>query len=66
MSRLEAIFMTRTAAHKNISLEEGWRIQIRILLSERDDMQEEIRQLRATVKIYQEIVRRLDSAGRAA
>ena len=58
--------MTRTAAHKNISLEEGWRIQIRILLSERDDMQEEIRQLRATVKIYEEIVRRLDSTGRAA
>ena len=58
--------MPATAAHREISLDEGWRIQIRILLSERDDMQEEIRQLRAAVKIYEEIVRRLDSQVRAA
>jgi hypothetical protein len=58
--------MPTLIAPGGISLEDGWRIQIRILLSERDDMQEEIRQLRAAVTIYAEIVRRLDSMEQAA
>ena len=58
--------MPPTSAHNSISLEEGWRIQIRVLLNEREDFQEEIRQLRAALTIYEEIVRRLDSGERAA
>jgi len=58
--------MPPTSAHGSISLEEGWRIQIRVLLSEREDLQEEIRQLHAAVKIYEEIVRRLNAGERAA
>ena len=58
--------MPNTSAHGCISLEEGWRIQIRVLLSEREDLQEEIRQLRAAVTIYEEIVRRLNAGERAA
>ena len=58
--------MPRPVANRNISFEEGWRIHIRALLDERDELQEEIRQLHATVKIYEEIVRRLNSEGRAA
>jgi hypothetical protein len=57
--------MTRTV-RRDTSLEEGLRIQIRSLLSERAETQEEIRQLRATVKIYAEIVRRLESERQAA
>ncbi len=57
--------MTRTA-RTNTSLDEGLRIQIRSLLRERAETQEEIRQLRATVKIFAEIVRRLESKRQAA
>jgi hypothetical protein len=45
-----------------VCFEEGLRIQLRALLAERDDLQEEVRQLRATVQIYEEIVRRLESS----
>lgn len=38
--------------------ETGLRIQILRLLREREEMQEEIRQLGATVRIYAEILRR--------
>jgi hypothetical protein len=53
-------------AGKNVTFEEGLRLQIRLLLDERDDMVEEIRQLRASVQIYAEIARRLEAQERAA
>jgi hypothetical protein len=47
-----------TATHA--SFEEGMRRQIGALLNERDVLEEEVRQLRAAVKIYTEVVRRLE------
>jgi hypothetical protein len=43
------------------SIEDGLRIQIRNLTEERDLLQEEVCQLRASVQLYAEVVRRLDS-----
>jgi hypothetical protein len=51
------------ASRRGSSRERGMSQSIGSLLSERDVLQEEIRQLRATVHIYTEIVRRLQ-AGR--
>ena len=58
--------MSPMADRGEISIDEGWRIHVHTLLSERDDMLEEIRQLRASLQIYAEIVRRLESEARAA
>ena len=50
------------------SFEDGLNLRIGALVQERDELEEEIRQLRAAVQIYSEIVRRLqvDNAQRAA
>jgi hypothetical protein len=50
---------------KHVPFQDGLRIQLRSLLVEREDLREEIRQLRASVQIYAEIVRRLESANAA-
>ena len=46
---------------KQIPISGGVRRQVAALLVERAQLQEEIRQLNATVQIYAEIVRRLES-----
>jgi hypothetical protein len=48
--------------------EDGLGVRVRALVQERDALEEEIRQLRAAVQIYSEIVRRLqiNQAQRAA
>jgi hypothetical protein len=48
--------------------EDGLGLRVRALVQERDALEEEIRQLRAAVQIYSEIVRRLqiNHAQRAA
>jgi len=46
---------------KQIPIGGGFRRQVAALLVERAQLQEEIRQLNATVQIYAEIVRRLES-----
>ena len=50
------------------SFEDGLSLRIGALVQERDELEEEIRQLRAAVQIYSEIVRRLqvNNAQRAA
>ncbi len=50
------------------SFEDGLNLRIGALVQERDELEEEIRQLRAAVQIYSEIVRRLEvnNAQRAA
>jgi hypothetical protein len=50
----------RRTAPVHRSIEDGLRIQIRNLTQERDLLQEEVRQLRASVQLYAEVVRRLD------
>jgi hypothetical protein len=45
------------------SFESGLRLRIGALLKERDTLQEEVRQLRAAVKIYTAVVRRLRAQG---
>ncbi len=45
------------------TFEEGLRLRIGALLEERDALDEEVRQLRAAVQIYTEVVRRLQVAG---
>jgi plasmid stability protein len=47
-------------APKHRSIEDGLRVQLRNLLQERDLLQEEVRQLRASVQLYAEVVRRLE------
>lgn len=63
MNNADAVFPS-AASRRGNSWEKGMRQSIGSLLSERDVLQEEIRQLRAAVHIYTEIVRRLQ-AGRA-
>ena len=59
--------MKRVAASrsskKGASFEEGLHLGIRTLLNERDMLEEEVRQLRAAVQIYSEVVRRLQVKG---
>ncbi|HXA49473.1 MAG TPA: hypothetical protein VNV86_04175 [Candidatus Acidoferrum sp.] len=55
---INATSRVRTAP-KHRSIEDGLRIQLRNLLAERDLLQEEVRQLRASVQLYAEVVRRL-------
>jgi hypothetical protein len=45
------------------SFEDGLSLRIGTLLQERDELEEEVRQLRAAVQIYSEIVRRLQVNG---
>jgi hypothetical protein len=47
-------------ARKPASIEDGLRIQLRNLLEEREFLREEVRQLRASVQLYAEVVRRLE------
>lgn len=53
---------TRTAPRQRVSFESGLHLQIGALLQERDSLQEEVRQLRAALQIYDEVVRRLQAA----
>jgi hypothetical protein len=56
-----------TSTHRSgVSKEKGTPTQLRFLLSEREDLREEIRQLRATIQLYAEIVRRLERRQQAA
>ena len=50
------------------TFEDGLSLRIGALVQERDELEEEIRQLRAAIQIYSEIVRRLqgNNAQRAA
>jgi len=50
---------------RRITIHEGLYTRIGALLIERDELREEIRQLNASVQIYGEIVRRLESERRA-
>ena len=45
---------------RRVSFEEGLRLRIGALLTEREILEEEVRQLRAAVHIYTEVVRRLE------
>lgn len=45
---------------RRVSFEEGLRLRIGDLLAERETLEEEVRQLRAAVHIYTEVVRRLE------
>jgi len=45
------------------TFKQGLRLRIGALLEERDALDEEVRQLRAAVQIYSEVVRRLEIAG---
>jgi hypothetical protein len=47
-------------APRHRSIEDGLRIQLKSLFRERDLLQEEVRQLRASVQLYAEVVRRLE------
>jgi hypothetical protein len=47
---------------KRATFEEGLRLRIGALLTEREALLEEVRQLRAAVHIYTEVVRRLERA----
>ena len=55
-------------AKNRTSFEDGLSLRIGALVQERDELEEEIRQLRAAVQIYSEIVRHLqvNNAQRAA
>jgi hypothetical protein len=46
---------------KRASFEEGLRLRIGALLTEREVLMEEVRQLRAAVEIYSEVARRLQA-----
>jgi hypothetical protein len=46
-----------------IAFEDVLRLRIGALIEERDALDEEVRQLRAAVQIYTEVVRRLEVAG---
>lgn len=58
---------SRPSEHR-ASFEDGLSLRIGTLVQERDELEEEIRQLRAAVQIYSEVVRRLqvNSEQRAA
>jgi len=45
---------------RQIFFEEALRLRIGALLTERETLEEEVRQLRAAVHIYTEVVRRLE------
>jgi hypothetical protein len=49
------------ASGTNIAFGEGLRLHMRALSAERDALEEEVRQLRACIQIYAEIVRRLET-----
>jgi uncharacterized membrane protein YjjP (DUF1212 family) len=58
------INMTHTTRHtsmRQIPMTDDIRWRMAALLAEREQMQEEIRQLSASVQLYSEIVRRLES-----
>jgi hypothetical protein len=50
----------------HVLFELGLRTRIETLEQEREGLKEEIQQLRATVQIYAEVVRRLSASGRVA
>ena len=47
---------------RQVSFDEGLSANVRALLAEREKLQEEIRQLEAALRIYAELVRRLERA----
>jgi len=47
-------------APRHRSIEDGLRIQLRTLHQENDCLREEVRQLRASVQLYAEVVKRLE------
>jgi hypothetical protein len=47
-------------APRHRSIEDGLHIQLRTLHQENDFLREEVRQLRASVQLYAEVVRRLE------
>ena len=65
MSLLAMNTNSSNSNRKHVPFQDGLRIQLRSLLVEREDLREEIRQLRASVQIYAEIVRRLESPNAA-
>jgi len=56
-----AIHLIPRPANKHLSIDEGLRLRIQTLLTERETLQEEVRQLSAAVAIYREVVRRMES-----
>ena len=56
----QTLRLSHTANHNLFNLDDGLRVQLRNLLQEREVLREEIRQLRASVQIYAEVLRRLD------
>ena len=65
MNKAPGIAATSTLRpRKNrIAFEDVLRLRIGALIEERDALDEEVRQLRAAVQIYTEVVRRLEVAG---
>jgi hypothetical protein len=51
----------RHTTKRRVTFEEGLRLRIGALLTEREILQEEVRQLRAAVHIYSEVLRRLEA-----
>jgi hypothetical protein len=47
-------------SENRVQFEDGLNLRIGALVQERDALEEEVRQLRAAVQIYSEIVRRLE------
>jgi hypothetical protein len=52
------------SAKERASFEEGLQLRIGALVTEREVLEEEVRQLRAAVQVYAEVVRRLEAASR--
>jgi len=65
MNKAPGIAATSTLRpRKNrIAFEDVLRLRIGALIEERDALDEEVRQLRAAVQIYSEVVRRLEVTG---
>ena len=65
MNKAPGIAATSTLRpRKNrIAFEDVLRLRIGALIEERDALDEEVRQLRAAVQIYTEVLRRLEVAG---
>ena len=64
MKKALGIAATPTRPRKNrIAFEDILRLRIGELIEERDALEEEVRQLRAAVQIYSELVRRLEVSG---
>ncbi len=54
---------TSRPRRNRIAFEDILRLQIGALIEERDELDEEVRQLRAAVQIYTEVLRRLEDSG---